>query len=138
MRGPYAVAVAKPSWDDYFLGIAQVVSQRSDCERSKVGAVVVNNNRIRSTGYNGSPAGLPGCETCPRRLSTIEPGSEYDQGQYRCIAIHAEANALLYCNREDLVDATLYVTREPCYGCMKLIRATGIAAVLWPDGGGNI
>ncbi|WP_040828938.1 deoxycytidylate deaminase [Nocardia jiangxiensis] len=118
----------RPTFDQYFLDIARVVATRSDCERDKVGAVVVKDRRIRSSGYNGAPAGKPGCEACPRRLSGCEPGSSYDN----CIAIHAEGNALIYCDREDLVDATMYVSREPCYACSKLIAAAGITRVVTP------
>lgn len=120
----------RPDWNEYFLGIAKAVALRSDCERSQVGAVVVKERRIRGTGYNGAPAGKPGCSTCPRRTSTVAPGSDYSN----CIAIHAEANALLYCDREDLIGADLYITRAPCYGCQKLIAATGIVRVITPEG----
>lgn len=124
----------RPSWHEYFLIIAEAVASRSDCERSKVGAVVVKDRRVRATGYNGAPSGKSGCATCPRRVSEAEPGvSDYSNGATRCVAIHAEANALLYCDREDLVGATLYVTREPCYACEKLIEAAGIAHVMWPE-----
>ncbi len=119
----------RPDWDTYFMGIAEAVSARSDCQRDKVGAVVVKDRRVRATGYNGAAAGKPGCATCPRRASGCEPGSSYDN----CVAVHAEANALIYCDREDLVGATLYVTREPCYACDKLIQAAGVHAVVWPD-----
>ncbi len=112
----------------YFLGIAIAVAARSDCERSRVGAVVVKDRRIRATGYNGAPAGKPGCLTCPRRLSGVEPGTDYSN----CVAVHAEANALLYCDREDLIGATLYITRAPCYACEKLIAASGIVRVVYP------
>lgn len=122
--------MTRPDWDSYFLGIADAVSARSDCERSKVGAVVVKDRRIRSTGFNGAPAGKPGCATCPRRTSGVVPGSDYSN----CVAIHAEGNALLYCDREDLIGATLYITRAPCYGCQKLIAAAGITRVVTPEG----
>lgn len=124
--------MSRPTWDHYFLGIAEAVAQRSDCERSKVGAVIVKDRRIRATGYNGAPAGMDGCGTCPRRVSDVRPGSEYDSGVGRCVAVHAEANALLYCDREDLVGATLYITRQPCYACEKLIAAAGITEVIHP------
>src|SRR5690606_1254757 len=126
--------VVRPDWDAYFLGIAEAASRRSDCERRKVGAAVVKDRRVRGTGYNGAPSGEPGCESCPRRLSDVPPGSSYDTGPGTCVAIHAEGNALLYCDREDLVGATLYVTAEPCAGCRKLIRASGVVRVVWPDG----
>lgn len=130
--------MSKPEWTDYFLGIAEAASKRSSCTRSKVGAAVVKDRRVRSLGYNDAPAGLPGCEDCPRARSLVEPDSQYDYGEGMCNAIHAEANALLYCNREDLYGATLYITRKPCHGCMKLILATGIEAVIWPGGGGYV
>jgi len=118
----------RPDWDTYFLGIARAVSARSDCERDRVGAVVVKDRRVRATGYNGAPAGKPGCISCPRRLSGVEPGSDYGN----CVALHAEANALLYCDREDLIGATLYITRAPCYACSKLIDGAGITCVIYP------
>jgi dCMP deaminase len=125
-------AVSKPTWSEYYLGIAEAASKRSSCTRSKVGAVVVKNNRVVSLGYNDSPAGKPGCEACPRRLSNVEPGSNYDEGPGRCGSIHAEANSLLHANREDLVGATLYCTRSPCTACSKLIEAAGITDVVYP------
>jgi Deoxycytidylate deaminase len=124
----------RPTWDEYFLAGAQWAAVRSDCERAKVGAMVVRNKRVRSTGYNGAPPGLPGCSTCPRRTSQVEPGSSYDTGPGACVAVHAELNALLFCDREDLPGATLYVTREPCGGCRKAIAAAGIVRVVWPEG----
>lgn len=120
----------RPGWHEYFLNIARAVSLRGDCERDKVGAVVVGSDRrIRATGYNGSPAGMEGCSACPRRTSDVAPGSCYSN----CVAIHAELNALLYCDRTDLPGSTLYITREPCYGCLKAINAAGIARVVTPQ-----
>jgi len=120
----------RPNWDEYFIGIADAVSRRSDCIRDQVGAVVVGTDkRIRSTGYNGAPSGMEGCSSCPRATSDVAPGSCYSN----CVAIHAELNALLYCDRSDLHGATLYVTRQPCYGCSKAIKASGIVRVVHPD-----
>ncbi|MFF7588589.1 deoxycytidylate deaminase [Kitasatospora purpeofusca] len=121
----------RPNWELYFHTIAAAVALRGDCIRSQVGAVLVSpDNRIVSTGYNGSPPGGPSCHRgeCPRCLSDAPSGSSYDG----CVEIHAEANALLYANRADCIGATLYVTREPCDACSKMIRAAGIKTVRWP------
>ena len=118
----------RPSWDEYFMEITRKVALRADCSRRMVGAVIVKNNRIVATGYNGAPAGEPGCleGACPRAKSEgVVPYSDYDN----CIAIHAEANALLYADRDDCEGATLYCTDEPCKGCWKLIRGAGVARV---------
>lgn len=125
----------RPTWDEYFFGIAEAVSRRSTCVRSQVGAVVVDpHHRVRSTGYNDGPAGMPGCSDCPRRTSTVPPGSNYDN----CVSVHAEANALLYCDRQDLLYGTLYVTRKPCISCFKLIWGTGVREVKWLTEDGTI
>jgi dCMP deaminase len=124
----------RPNWDEYFMEGARWAASKSDCERDKVGAVIVDkHNRVRITGYNGAPKGDPGCDTCPRRTSGCAPGSSYDTDIGRCVAVHAEANALLWA-KEDLTDATMYVTREPCYACSKLIAGAGIRRVVWPGG----
>lgn len=126
----------RPDWVDYFLGIAQAVSARADCTRRKVGAVVVKDNRIVSTGYNGAHSGGPSCLAgeCPRGLSGVEPGSSYDTGAGACIANHAEANAIIYAGRDSCVGSTIYLTTGPCDGCLRLIRGAGIAMVIWPSG----
>lgn len=118
----------RPTWDEYFQLIAYAVSRRSDCKRRHVGAVITKHNRIVSTGYNGAPAGEPGCEACPMR--EVGASDNYD----RCVAVHAEANALLYADRDKTEGATLYVTREPCAGCAKLARAAGIARISYIEG----
>lgn len=131
----------RPSVDEGYLLIAQAVAARADCTRRKVGAVVVQGDRIVATGYNGAPPGRPGCLSagaCPRGRLTAEqvpPGSSYDTGAGACIAVHAEANALLRASWADLKGATLYVTDEPCDGCRRLIDATGIARVVIRDKG---
>lgn len=118
----------RPSWSEYFLAIASVVSTRSDCVRDKVGAVVVKDNRIRATGYNGAPAGRAGCASCPRSRTDVPRDSNYDN----CVALHAEQNALIYCDRADLHGATIYITRSPCPTCAKLIAGSGVAEVVIP------
>jgi deoxycytidylate deaminase len=123
----------RPSWDNYFLGIAKAVSARASCTRRQVGAVVVKDNRIVSTGYNGAPAGFPDCleGACPRGRLTYEEQPEH--GSYdNCISVHAEANALLYGDRDKTAGATIYITDEPCPSCRKLIAGAGIKRMVWP------
>lgn len=128
----------RPSWDDYYLAIARAVATRADCTRRRVGALVVQGDRIVSTGYNGAPPGRPGCLSagaCPRGRLTAEqlaPGSSYDTGPGACIAVHAEANALLRAAWADLHGATLYVTEQPCDGCARLIEGAPIGRVVFP------
>jgi dCMP deaminase len=126
---------SRPGWDAYFLDIAKAVAARADCSRRRVGAVIVKDNRIISTGYNGAPAGEPGCLSgaCPRARSSVAPGSPYESGTGSCIAVHAEANALLYSDRSRCEGATLYLTVEPCQWCAKLIRGAGIARVVFSE-----
>ncbi len=130
----YKTPPKRPAWDAYFLEIARAVSLRSDCERDKVGAVVVKDNRLRGSGYNGSPAGKPGCLTCPRRVSDVAPGSDYNSGPGRCVALHAEMNCALYASRADLIGGSMFVTRKPCAGCEKMLSGSGLKEVIWPDG----
>jgi dCMP deaminase len=123
----------RPTWHEYGLSLAEVVATRSDCVRSQVGAVVLApDHRVVGTGYNGAPAGMEGCSSCPRRLSNVAPGSEYSN----CVAVHAEANVLLYTRREDLKGSTLYITRAPCDWCVKLIKASGVSLCVFytPNG----
>lgn len=122
---------SRPNFDEYFLGIARAVAARADCKRAQHGAVVVKNKRIVATGYNGSPAGEPGCLTddaCPRADSDVPSLSGYDN----CISVHAEANALLYGDRQQMLGGTIYVTGKPCSWCQRLIDAAGVERVVYP------
>jgi dCMP deaminase len=122
----------RQSWDDYFLDLARTASTRATCSRRKHGAVIVKQRRIVSTGYNGAPSGYPHCDdgACPRAASGAPQGYDYDA----CIAIHAEANALLFSSPEEREDATLYCTGAPCFGCAKLIANSGVAEVVAAGG----
>ena len=127
----------RPDWDTYYLQIARAVSARADCTRRRVGAIIVNGDRIVATGYNGAPSGEPGCLTqgaCPRGrldIHEVTPGSSYDTGAGSCIALHAEQNAILRAGM-DSRGATLYVTDAPCDGCARLIKGAQIARVVIP------
>jgi dCMP deaminase len=127
-------SLLRPNWYDYWMDVAFAVSKRADCSRRQVGAVIVDtNNRIVSTGYNGSPPGGPSCLAgqCPRAQSNVAPGSSYDTGAGSCIANHAEGNAIIWADPIRLNGATLYITDEPCEGCARLIRGVNITQVHW-------
>lgn len=122
------------TWDQFGSMLAETAAMRSDCTRSRVGAVLMDpDHRVVALGYNGAPAGMPGCESCPRRLSECESGAPYDGPTTWCNAVHAEANCLLYAGRDRAKGGTLYVTREPCHECARLIQAAGIARVVVGD-----
>ncbi|HSV73181.1 MAG TPA: cytidine/deoxycytidylate deaminase family protein [Chthonomonadales bacterium] len=113
----------RPSWDDYFLKIARDVATRATCPRRSVGAVVVLDKRILTTGYNGAPHGLPHC---------TEVGCKMQDGH--CIrTLHAEQNAIVQgaLNGVTLRGATLYVTCQPCNNCAKMIINAGIVKVVF-------
>jgi dCMP deaminase len=125
---------SRQSWDEYFLGIAHAASTRSNCVRRRVGAVIVADRHIRSTGYNGPPSGYGHCDegACPRGVSSLPAGEDPDYSN--CVALHAEANALLFATPEQRAGATLYSTQAPCFACAKLIANSGIAEVVAAGG----
>ena len=114
----------RKSWTSYFMEITEMVATRSTCDRAFVGCTLVNkDNRIVSTGYNGSVAGNPHCD---------EVGHVLRDGH--CIAtIHAEMNALLYCAKEGISvkGATAYITHFPCLNCTKALIQAGISKVVY-------
>jgi dCMP deaminase len=124
--------VHRVSWDEYYLQLAQTTSTRATCSRRHHGAVMVQGRRIVATGYNGGPSGFPHCDegACPRAQSDAPQGHDYD----RCIAIHAEANALLFSSPEERDGASLYCTGAPCFGCAKLIANSGVSEVVASGG----
>ena len=120
----------RPQWDDYFMNIAHIVSNRSNCIKQKVGAIIVKNNRILSTGYNGTPSKIRNCieGECPRcNTDEISQGEHLDQ----CFCIHAEENALLEIGKTLSAGANLYTTVYPCLLCSKLMIQCGISKVVY-------
>jgi dCMP deaminase len=115
----------RPDWDQYFLDIAEKVATRSTCLRLKVGCVLVaEDNRILSTGYNGSPKGMPHC---------LDDGCLKNE-QGRCIrTVHAEINAILSVDPAVRKNGTLYCTHEPCEHCTKSIIQAGIKKVIYKN-----
>ena len=124
----------RPSWDEYFMKIAEDASTRSNCLRRKVGALIVKQRNIISTGYNGTPIGVKNCFEggCPRCQSDIEPGQGYDT----CICVHAEANAILLAARHGNVTegGVLYTTLRPCFSCLKEAVQAGIREIVFEGG----
>ena len=115
----------RTSWDNYFMKIAEDVSTRSTCDRKFVGAVIVRDKMILSTGYNGSIRGLPHCD---------EIGHEMENGH--CVrTVHAEANAIVQAARNGvgIGESDIYVTASPCYNCFKLIANAGIKRIFYGE-----
>ena len=113
------------SWETYFMNIAREVATRSTCNRKHVGAVIVRDKTILSTGYNGSIKGLPHCD---------EAGHEMVEGH--CVrTTHAEANAIVQAakNGVKIDSAEIYVTASPCYNCFKLIANSGIKIIYYHE-----
>jgi dCMP deaminase len=127
----------RPSWDEYFLSIAELVSSRSTCLRRRVGAVIVKEKRILSTGYNGAPSMIEHCATagCIREKLNIPSGERHEL----CRGLHGEQNAFLQAalHGTSLKDSVLYSTTQPCIICAKMIINAGIKEVVirgdYPD-----
>jgi len=98
--------------------------------------LVHSGNRHRGSGYNGSRPGGPSClkGECPRGLSSVAPGSSYDTGAGTCIAIHAEQNLIMDTTPDERHAGTVYITDEPCDGCLRMLQGSGIIRIVWPDG----
>lgn len=115
----------RPTWDEYFMGLAEAVAARSTCTRRAVGAVIVRDRRILSTGYNGSPPGFPHC---------LDVGCLLVDGH--CVrTIHAEMNAVVQAalHGVSIQGATVYCTSFPCLHCAKVLIGAGIERVVYRD-----
>jgi dCMP deaminase len=137
----------RPSKDEYYLNIAEAVLARSTCLRRKYGAVIVKDDEIIATGYNGSPRDEANCcdvGKCYREEQKIPHGERYEA----CVATHAEANAIISASRRDMIGATLYLAGQeangspianiaPCVMCQRLIKNAGIKRIVTrqTDGG---
>ncbi|MDD2439293.1 MAG: cytidine/deoxycytidylate deaminase family protein [Methanosarcinaceae archaeon] len=121
----------RPSLDEYFLEIAFVVGKRATCLRNNVGAVIVRDKRILSTGYNGAPRGMAHCFElgCMREQEHIPSGTRHE----KCRAVHAEQNAIIQAALHGVSTdgATLYCTHQPCILCTKMIINAGIERVVY-------
>lgn len=115
----------RASWDQYFMSIAKVVSSRSTCDRKHVGAVIVRDRTILSTGYNGSIRGMPHCDEVGHMLESDH-----------CVAtIHAEQNAIIHAakNGVSIDGADIYITASPCWSCFKSIANSGLRRIVYGE-----
>jgi len=123
----------RPDWDSYFMEITTLVAKRSTCLRRNVGAIIVNDKHIISTGYNGAPSGIPHCGQegypCLRNELNIPSGER----QELCRGLHAEQNAIIQAALHGVTTkgATLYCTHQPCITCSKMIINAGIKRIVF-------
>jgi dCMP deaminase len=115
----------RAGWDDYFMSIARTVASRSTCDRRSVGAVLVRERTILSTGYNGSIRGMPHCDEVGHMM----------EGDHCVATIHAEANAIIQAARNGvgIEGATCYVTSSPCWNCFKMLANCGIVRIVYGE-----
>ena len=122
--------MARPSWNDYFMKITEDVATRSTCLRRSVGAVIVKDKRILSTGYNGAPVNIAHCteETCLRTKYNVPSGERHEL----CRGLHAEQNAIIQAalHGVSVKGATIYITHQPCSICTKMLINSGIKTII--------
>lgn len=127
----------RPDWDDYYMKIAAVVAERSTCLRRRVGAVLVKEKRLLTTGYNGAPSGLQHCldRGCVRRQQQVPSGQRHEL----CRGLHAEQNAIIQAalHGVSIRDAIIYSTHYPCSLCARMLINAGISKIVlaedYPD-----
>ncbi len=124
----------RPSWDTYFMDITFLVAKRSTCMRRAVGAIVVKDKRILSTGYNGAPTGIKHCSEagCLRAEMKVPSGEKHEL----CRGIHAEQNAIIQAafHGVGIKGATLFCTNLPCSICAKMIINAGLKKICYHSG----
>ncbi|TAL39690.1 MAG: cytidine deaminase [Spirochaetes bacterium] len=123
----------RPSWDEYFMTIASDVATRATCIRRQVGAVIIKDRRILTTGYNGPPVGISHCtpETCLRTKFNIPSGERHEM----CRGLHAEQNAIIQAalHGVSIKGASIYCTHQPCSICTKMLINSGIMKFIFRD-----
>ena len=124
----------RPTVDEYFMQMAQLVGSRATCMRRAVGAVIVKDKRVLSTGYNGAPKGMKHCEEvgCLRQQLKVPSGERHEL----CRGVHAEQNAIIQAALfgVSIKGASMYITNYPCSVCAKMIVNAGIEEVVYGDG----
>lgn len=121
----------RPSWDEYFMTLADEVATRTTCLRRAVGAIIVKEKRILATGYNGVPTRLRHCSVtgCLREKLGVPSGQRHEI----CRGLHAEQNALLQAARYgiDIEGSSIYITTQPCVVCAKMLINAGISEIIY-------
>jgi len=124
----------RPNWDEYFMEMAELARTRTTCLRRGVGAVIVKDNRVMATGYNGAPSGVRHCEEtgCLRQKLNVPSGKCHEL----CRGLHAEQNAIIQAARhgQNIAGGTLYCTNQPCVICAKMIINAGIKRIVIKEG----
>jgi len=124
----------RPSWEDYFMELADIAAKRSTCLRRQMGAVLVRDRRVLSTGYNGPPRGMVHCDEigCLREQMKIPSGERPEL----CRAVHAEQNAVIQAALGGVSPqgAEIYVTHHPCVICAKILINAGITKITYREG----
>lgn len=130
-RNVYMEVKMRPTWDEYFMQIVDLIKTRSTCLRRQVGAIIVKDKRILATGYNGAPMGCKHCSEvgCLREKLNVPSGQRHEL----CRAIHAEQNAIVQAaySGTAINGATMYVTTQPCVLCAKLAINAGITRIVF-------
>ncbi|MFD2671599.1 deoxycytidylate deaminase [Marinicrinis sediminis] len=129
--------MARKDWDTYFMDMAYMASTRSQCNRRKVGTVLVQGKKLLGTAYNGAPMGVPDCSEAgcmiveEYELKQVE-GKEQMVKKQRCVrTIHAEQNLLLFTDRGDREGSTVYVTDQPCWTCANMLANSGVVEIVF-------
>ena len=125
----------RPSWDEYFMEMAELTAKRSTCMRRHVGAVIVKDRHAIATGYNGAPSGIKHCEErggCIRQQLNVPSGQRHEL----CMALHAEQNAIIQAAvmGNSVEGGTIYITHQPCAICAKMILNAGIKRIVIKEG----
>jgi len=126
----------RPSWDEYFMEMAELTAKRSTCLRRQVGAVIVQEKHIVATGYNGAPRGIEHCgeraDGCLREKLGIPSGERHEL----CRALHAEQNAIIQAATlgQSIEGAAIYITHQPCVICAKMIINAGLRRIVVKEG----
>lgn len=124
----------RPSWDEYFMKITNDVATRATCVKRQVGAIIVKDNHMLASGYNGSPKGFVHCteETCIRKQMNVPSGQRHEL----CRGLHAEQNAIIQAavHGVKIDGSTLYCTYQPCVICVKMMINAGIVRLVYEGG----